>query len=452
MGKRNMYSREIERALEKAHVKPGDRVHVTKPGTAKGYHGILLPRIDTGDPSCLIVKLDTGYNAGVAFTPELHIEKSGEGTTLERFPEVHLEEKKGLPNLALIATGGTIGSRVDYRTGGVHMLLSPQEILFGVPELSNIANLTRVLSPYKMASEDLAPAQWKELAELVAQEVNREDISGVIITHGTDTLGYTAAALSFMLPNLSKPVAIVGAQRSPDRGSFDGAMNLVCAARYCASDIAEVAAVMHATTNDDYCHANPSTKVRKMHSSRRDAFRTINALPYAKVFADGRFEHLREDYRERTNAKIEADTKFEEKVALIKAYPGSDPGIIDHYISEGYKGIVIEGTGLGHVPTQPKLKKHSWIPHVEKATKKGVVIAATTQCLYGRTNPYVYTNLRLLSQAGAVFCQDMLPETAYVKLGFLLAHKEDSDEVKRLMTENLAGEINTRHTDDIFLN
>lgn len=435
------YSPKLERTLEKAKAKPGDRVRVRTPG--KDYEGILLPRIEAGDSSCVVLKLDSGYNAGVAFGEGIVIERLSEGAALEHFPEMHLEPKKGLPDLALIATGGTIASRVDYRTGGVHMLMRPEEILAAAPELGNVANLRSVRSPFRLASEDMGPKHWQVLAKMVARELNA-GARGVLVTHGTDTLGYTAAALSFMLPNLPKPVALVGAQRSPDRGSFDGTMNLLCAAHYCASDIAEVAVVMHATTNDDYCHAHPGTKVRKMHTSRRDAFQTINAQPLAKIWPEGKVERLREDYHRRTDEKVTADTKFYPRVALVKAYPGAEPGIIDYYANRRFKGIVVEAMALGHVPTQTPDKAKSWIPKIEHATKKGVIVAVASQSLYGRTHPYVYSNLRLLEAAGGLHCEDMLPETAYVKLGFLLAHENDREDVRRLMLTNLAGEINPR--------
>jgi glutamyl-tRNA(Gln) amidotransferase subunit D len=442
------YARDLELALERAGAKPGDRLRVRRRG--ESYEGILLPRGEAGDPECVVLKLPSGYNAGLSFEDGVSIEKLPGGAALERFPEVSLERREDLPDLALIATGGTISSRVDYRTGGVHMLMKPEEILFNAPELARVANLRSVRSPFRLASEDMDSTHWRALAELVARELNA-GARGVLVTHGTDTLGYTAAALSFMLPSLSKPVALVGAQRSPDRGSFDGTMNLVCAARYAAGDLAEVSVVMHGTTNDDYCLAHPGTKVRKMHTSRRDAFRTINASPLAKVWPDGRIERLRSDCRRRTDGRVEADTKFEPRVAVVKSYPGADPGVLDYYVEEGYRGLVLEASALGHVPTQPRDRRKSWIPAVARATKAGVAVAVVSHSLYGRVNPYVYTNLRLLAGAGAFYCEDLLPETAYVKLGFVLGHDSDPEEVRRLMLANLAGEYNPRLTERDFL-
>lgn len=129
----------------------------------------------------------------------------------------------------------------------------------------------------------MKPKHWIKIAHEVAKSLNSGD-SGVVVAHGTDTMGYTAAALSFMLRDLGKPVILVGAQRSSDRPSSDAAMNLICSVRMSTSDVAEVMVVMHGETGDTYCLAHRGTKVRKMHTSRRDAFRSINDVPIAKVW------------------------------------------------------------------------------------------------------------------------------------------------------------------------
>jgi glutamyl-tRNA(Gln) amidotransferase subunit D len=310
-----------------------------------------------------------------------------------------------------------------------------------------------MLRPFTVASEDMNYTHWQKLAELVAKELNK-GARGVMVTHGTDTLHFTSAALSFMLKNLTKPVALVGAQRSPDRGSFDGAMNLICGSYFTGySGIGEVSVVMHGTTNDDFCLAHRGTKVRKMHTSRRDAFRSINDLPLAKIWPNGKIEITNQNYKRFENKKVVADTKFEPKVALVKSYPGSDPEILDWYVSRGFKGIVIEGTGLGHVPTgESGVKvgefdqKSSWIPHIKRAVKNGIVVIITSQALYGRVHPFVYRNLRLVYEAGGIYGEDMLPEVAYIKLGHVLGHTKDAEKAKQMMLTNVCGEI-TRETD-----
>lgn len=446
------YSKAVEKILKKKKISVGDRVRVEKKGVL--FEGLLLPRPEIGgDANCLALKLDSGYNAGVCFERGLKIEKLKEEKPLVAPKKV--VEKKGLPSLpkiSLISTGGTISSRLDYRTGGAHAALSPEEILATAPEVFEIVRLKNYLMPFQMMSEDIGCKEWAEIARLAARELN-EGAEGIIITQGTDMLCYTAAALSFMLCGLSKPIAVVGAQRSSDRGSFDGRMNLLCAAHYAKSDFAEVAVVMHGSSNDDYCFAHRGTKCRKMHSSRRDAFQSINAQPLAKIWPNGEIKVLDENHRKRgkEKGKVVADTVFEPRVALLKAYPHSPPEIIDFLVEKKIRGIVIEGSALGHVPTEPRDAKRSWIPSIKRAIDAGVVVAMTTQCLYGIVHPFVYTNLRRVSSLGVVYCTDLLSETAFVKLGWLLGHDYSVSEVKKKMLENYAGEFNPRLTEKEFL-
>lgn len=411
-----------------------------------------------GDRSSVVLKLDNGYNIGIRFDKKMILKKTGPFAKLGAIPTVKLRNKQGLPEVSLIATGGTIGTHVDYRTGGVFMCRTPEEIIATAPDLENVVNLKGVHRPFTIASEDMNYTHWQQIADLVAKELNKGR-RGVIVTHGTDTLHFTSAALSFMLKNLTKPVAIIGAQRSPDRGSFDGILNLMCGGCYVGhSNIGEVAVVMHGSSSDDFCLAHRGTKVRKMHSSRRDAFRSINELPLAKIWSNGKIETMNENHRKFEDKKVEADTAFEPKVAIVKFYPNSDPEIIDFYADKDYKGIVIEATGLGHVATGESgttenelTKSLSWIPHIKSAVNRGIVVVITTQTLYGRVHPFVYRNLRLLYEAGVVFGEDMLPETAYIKLGWLLAHEKDSEKVKNLMLMNHAGEISAETDYRTFL-
>src|SRR3989344_1308291 len=433
--------------MKSKKLKIGDRVKVLKDG--KEFQGFLMPRIEIGDLNSLVIKLDNGYNIGLKYEKRLKIQKMGQGIKLGSIPSKKFSRNPGLPSVSLIATGGTIGTHVDYKTGGVFMVRTPEEIVATTPELENIVNMKTMLRPFTVASEDMNHKHWQELAELVAKELNK-GARGVMVTHGTDTLHFTSAALSFMLKNLTKPVALVGAQRSPDRGSFDGVMNLICGSYFTGySNIGEVCVVMHGTTNDDFCFAHRGTKVRKMHTSRRDAFRSINEIPLAKIWPNGKIEIGNENYRRFDEKKVVADTKFEPKVALVKSYPGSDPEILDWYVHKGFKGIVIEGSGLGHVPTgESGVKigefdqKFSWIPQIKKAVENGVVVVMTSQTLYGRVHPFVYRNLRLVYEAGGIYGEDMLPEVAYIKLGHVLGHTKDVEKAKQMMLMNLAGEIN----------
>lgn len=442
--------------MKSKKLKIGDRVKILKDG--KEFQGFLMPRIEIGDLNSLVIKLDNGYNIGLKYEKGLKIQKMGQVIKLGSIPSKKFSRKPGLPSVSLIATGGTIGTHVDYKTGGVFMVRTPEEIVATTPELENIVNMKTMLRPFTVASEDMNHKHWQELAELVAKELNK-GARGVMVTHGTDTLHFTSAALSFMLKNLTKPVALVGAQRSPDRGSFDGVMNLVCGSYFTGySNIGEVCVVMHGTTNDDFCFAHRGTKVRKMHTSRRDAFRSINEIPLAKIWPNGKIEIGNENYRRFDDKKVVVDYKFEPKIALVKSYPGSDPEILDWYVHKGFKGIVIEGSGLGHVPTgESGVKigefdqKFSWIPHIKKAVENGVVVVMTSQTLYGRVHPFVYRNLRLVYEAGGIYGEDMLPEVAYIKLGHVLGHTKDVEKAKQMMLMNLAGEINKETDPRSFL-
>jgi len=284
---------------------------------------------------------------------------------------------------------------------------------------------------------------WQKMAKAVMSILNDPKIEGVIITHGTDFLHYTAAALSFFLRDLNKPVVLTFSQRSIDRASSDADLNLRCSALASISNIAEVMIVGHATINDDYCNAMIGTKVRKFHSSRRDAFKVVNDMPIAKIYPD-RIEVLRE-HNIRGDSKVKLDLKFEEKIALLKFYPGQSPDILEYYLEAGYKGIILEMGALGHVPT--KRARLGWTKKLKEVQDKGLIICGVTQCIYGRTNPMVYSNGRELLETGIIYLDDMLAETAFVKLGWVLGHSDwvkDKEAVKEKMLENVAGELNNR--------
>ncbi|RLG16844.1 Glu-tRNA(Gln) amidotransferase GatDE subunit D [Nanoarchaeota archaeon] len=414
-------------------MEPGDWVRVrTKKGV---FEGILLPRSEFYSKDFVSIKLKDGYNIGIRKREIIEMKRLKKKVELEKFPRRRIKVREGLPEIGLVATGGTIASRLDYLTGGVKMAFSPEEILFAVPELQEMVSIKEMRLLFNLASEDMTPREWVKIAREVGRQLKK--VRGAIVTHGTDTMHFTSAALSFMVQT-SKPVVLTGAQRSSDRGSSDAFSNLLAAARVAGySDLGEVVVVFHEGLGDDKFFALRGTRVRKMHTERRDAFRPINTPPLLRIYKDGRMEPLSE-YEKFKDEKPKVDARFEEKVALVKVYPGSDPGILDYYAEKGFKGIIIEGTGFGHVPTQTLRRKDSWIPKVRKLAKEGIFVGVTSQTIYGRTNPLVYRNLRLLSKAGAVHLEDMLSEVAYVKLGWVLAHKDWDP--KEMMLRNFAGE------------
>jgi glutamyl-tRNA(Gln) amidotransferase subunit D len=296
----------------------------------------------------------------------------------------------------------------------------------------------------------MIPDNWIEIGRILVRLLN-DDVNGVTILHGTDTMHYTSAALSFIIKDLNKPVSITGSQRSSDRPSSDAFFNLLSSAVYDNSDIAEISVVMHGSSSDNFSYAHRGTKVRKMHTERRDAFQSINSLPLAKIFPYNKnIEIIDDNYRKRNNNNPYLDDKICKKVALIKVYPGSDPDIIKYYVDKNYKGIVIEGTGFGHVPTNPVDTKYSWIENIKYGIEKGTIFVMTSQTIFGRTNPFVYSNARLLYNLGVIYAEDMHPETAYVKLMYVLGHTENYDEVKKMFLTNIAGEISKKSYYELF--
>jgi glutamyl-tRNA(Gln) amidotransferase subunit D len=440
-----MYSKEITKSLKEKGISIGDLVKIEYDNVS--MEGELMPKTETGSPETVIIKLKSGYNIGISFD-KVRLTKIADSHGPVKFPSAKLAQDKELPKITLLFTGGTIGSKVDYKTGGVHPLIKPEELFYDVPELSKIARVD-VKNPFSIFSEDMSHKEWARIAEEVAKELDN-GARGVVVAMGTDTMHYAAAALSFMLENLNAPVVITGAQRSSDRGSSDAFMNLICAVQIAAkSDIAEVGICMHSSSSDDSCHFLRGTKARKMHSTRRDAFRPINSIPIAKITHDGKLDYIGQ-YKKIGNGKVKTKNGYDSSVALIKAYPGSDPGLIDFHVSAGCKGIIIEGTGLGHAPISPSDENKSWAGHIEKAVKKGVVVGMTSQTLYGRVNPNVYSTARKIASLGVVYCEDMTPETALVKLGWLLGNY-DKKTAEELLGKNIAGEISQRNELNEFL-
>ncbi len=423
----------------KSNAKPGDLVEIHL--TRLIYQGYLLESSDS-EKKIILLKLENGYNIGFNKKDIHEIKKLKSMKEVKEDFEIKKDPKK--PNIAMIITGGTIASKYDSKTGGAKYLTNVQEFLKFYPEISEIANVVKIENPFMVWSEDMSPKNWREIAKTCEKLLNDPNIKGVVITHGTDFLHYTSAALSFMLKNLNKPVVLTYSQRSIDRGSSDARLNLICAARIATSDINQVTLVGHASEDDNYCNVLPGTKTRKMHTSRRDTFKPINTQPIARVWPD-KIEIIKADYlNKKPKNKLKLDNKFQDKVALVKFYPGQTPDILEWYHKQGYKGIVVEVAGIGQVATE---SKHSWVKKIQELTKKGMTICAASQTIYGRLHPYVYSSGRKLANAGMIYLEDMLSETALVKLGWVLGHSDwakDPKIIKEKMLENISNEFNSR--------
>lgn len=374
------------------------------------------------------VKLTSGYNIGV---PEGSLSRLGAPEpVVTKAPEVTQDQR--LPVVSIVSTGGTIASRIDYRTGAVTSQFRATDILSAIPGLASLAQF-RAVQLCNILSENMTPAIWQQLARAVHDEI-KAGARGVLVTHGTDTMAYSAAALSFML-RTPAPVVFVGSQRSADRPSSDNLMNGLCAASTALHGPGEVVVVMHASTSDDMCAIHRGTRVRKMHTSRRDAFETIGtdllgtvSYPSLEVSLSG--HALRRDSQE-----LALHDRLSEKCGIVWYYPGMDPAILSAW--QGYDGIILAGTGLGHTGT-------GFITRIRDIIADGTMVVMTSQCLHGRVCDRVYDTGRDLLDAGVIEGEDMLPEVALVKLMWVLANSKDREEAGRMMTQSLVGEINRR--------
>jgi glutamyl-tRNA(Gln) amidotransferase subunit D len=459
------YSKEALGMLARSDVTIGDTITVLT--TDDEISGILMPRYESADKHHLVVKLNSGYNIGIEISKVKSISKAI-GTSYQKplFKtfnvaaetaksklDAKLEEiqqsssvEKGkltLPKIALISTGGTIASKIDYRTGGVKSALSAAELYESVPELAGYAIIEPevLLNEY---SENLNPKHWGIIARKILEKLRTEKYRGIIISHGTDTMHYTASALSFALQNIPIPIVLVGAQRSSDRPSSDAALNLISAALFVLkSDLCGVYVAMHATTSDDSIACHIGTRVRKNHTSRRDAFESIDTDPVAiingeNVTVQPNWLHIMDIQKklksDNKNSAFMIKPEFDPRVALLKFHPGFDPGLISYIVASGYRAIVFEGTGLGHV-------SRDCFQEIQKALDVGLMILMTSQCIWGRTGMTVYDNGRDLLAMGVTPLSDILPETAIVKSMWVLANSTSLESAKKLMQKNIAHEI-----------
>ncbi len=400
------------------------------------FTGLILPRSETADDRHIVLKLDSGYNIGIDAETVRSIKQFGRREAHYKIPEKQFPNDPAKPRVKLFGTGGTIASRLDYRSGAVIPAFSPGELYGSVPELAEICNLeTEKL--YGVFSENMGPEQYVMLAERIGEAI-REGCDGVVIGHGTDTMHHTAAILTFMVQNPPIPIVMVGSQRSSDRPSSDAALNLINAVKAAAeSDFAEVMVCMFGPTSDQYCLLHRGTRVRKMHSSYRSTFRTIGDIPLAMIDRQ-KITPLRDDFaRRRSDRDVTINTAFNQRVTILYYYPNMQPDIVDALVEKGYRGIVIAGTGLGHVnkPLYPALKR---------AADAGVHIYMTVQTLWGYVQMYVYETGREIMGLGVIPLANMLPEVAFMKLSWALGRSDDHDEVQRIMLTPIGDETTER--------
>jgi glutamyl-tRNA(Gln) amidotransferase subunit D len=435
------YKGEALSALKKFSVRVWSDTHIKS--TRGDFKGIILPRAENDDDRHIVLKLANGYNIGVAIETIIDMKECGYKEAHYKIPEKEFPVSDDKPNVKLFGTGGTIASRLDYRTGAVIPAFSPGELYGAVPELADICNLSTE-KLFAVFSENMGPKQYIPLARAIGREIEK-GIDGIIIGHGTDTMHHTASALTFMIQNSPVPIVLVGSQRSSDRPSSDAALNLMHACKVAAeADIAEVMVCMFGPTSDEYGLLHRGTRVRKMHSSYRSTFRTIGDIPLAMVDREN-ITPIQKNYnRRRKDRDVTILPYFEERVALVYYYPNMHPDIIDSLVDNGYRGIVIAGTGLGHV-NKPVY------PAVDRAIKAGVAIYMTVQTLWGYVHMFVYDTGRDLMSRGIIPANNMLPEVAYIKLGWALGQTDDLEKVKNIMLTPICDDITEREPYDGYL-
>lgn len=427
-----MYSDQIQQLLDEKNIETGDRVK------ADSHEGVLMPKPSSGDPDVLVIKLDSGYNIGVK-TDNLELVEEKEDSEETKEEVTHTEDR---PDILVLHTGGTIASRVSYEEGGVKPAFDPEDLVEMYPELAEEVNIhSKVVA--QMLSEDMEPQHWQDIAEEI--DDNR-DYDGIILGHGTDTMQYTGAALTLMLQNLDIGVVMVGSQRSSDRPSSDAPMNMYCAAQFLTeTDFTGVGVCMHATTNDNVCNILNAAKIRKMHTSRRDAFQPINTEPLATVdYESGQINYPSEDKRKEDYVK---KTDLNTNVGVLKTRPGMKPVEIQNLIDRDLDGVVIEGTGLGHMPVNSfddKTQHHEEILEKLEELAEQSLVVMSSQCINGRVDMNVYDAGLKIQDAGVYSSEEMHPELAYVKMMWSLANSDSKEDALKLFQSDVNGEKNDR--------
>jgi glutamyl-tRNA(Gln) amidotransferase subunit D len=396
------------------------------------FAGIIMPRYEHSDDKHIVLKLKSGYNIGLEIKKIQKIEKIKSAEKIVQQDE-KLEKVEGLPKILLLSTGGTIASKIDYRTGAVTPVLTAEELNSSVPELAKIANIDAeaLLSEY---SENIMPEHWLQIAEKI-NEYSKSDYSGIIIAHGTDTMHYTSSFLSFALAGFPIPIVLVGSQRSSDRASSDAALNLIGATKFITeSNVKGIYIVMHQDENDDTLACHIGTRVRKNHTSKRGAFQTIGDNP-AFIIAENQIQkNMSKDFFKIN--EFQPRIKLDTRVALVKYHPGYNPKLLDQIIEMGYRGIIFEGTGLGHIG-------NTMYESVKKANEKGIFLGMTSQCIDGRIRMTVYESGRDLLDLGIIPLENMIPEVALVKAMWAMGNFQNGEEIKKIMLENIASELSS---------
>jgi glutamyl-tRNA(Gln) amidotransferase subunit D len=431
-----MYSKRINDLLKKKGIEVGDRIRLVSGDSV--FEGLLMPRPYSGDPDIIVLKLDSGYNTGLHAQSVELIAKAA-----PKKQDESMDEKPKEGGIAILGCGGTIASKIEYKTGAVYPSITPKELRSAFPSLGQWPIHSRQI--FSLFSEDMNAHHWKLLADEIEHEI-KHGSSGAVVMHGTDTMTYTSSVISYMFQNLPMPVVLVGSQRSSDRPSSENEMNLLNSVFAATQDVGEVMVCMHANSSDEFCHLHRGTRVRKMHTSARDAFRSIGMPPlFVADYRTRRFDALTEHKKRSKPEDLVIRKQVNGNVALVYIHPGIKASFISKL--DDYDGVVLAGTGLGHAAMNAFHDKsvHGIHKPVTDLIGSGIPVVMSSQCIEGRVCMRVYTNGRLLRDAGVIGDgADWTPEAAYTKLCWALGQTKKMDEIEKLMMTDIAGEITPR--------
>ena len=423
----------------------GERVKITAGGPAgiTTHEGVVLPG---AAPEHLTVKLVNGYNVSYPIAMIESIVSIADANQIENTTPT-IEQNQNLPKVTIIHTGGTIASKVDYTTGAVIARFEPEELLASVPEILDIANIDAIKIG-NMWSDDIRPIHWNKMID-ACQDAFDSGSVGVVITHGTDTLHISAAALSFAFAgNGGRPagrIVFTGSQRSSDRASSDATENLLSAV-YWAANGPEVSGngdaavtVMHAGSGDGVCAVSPGVGVRKMHSTRRDAFKMVNGERISEITIS-RDGLTHSTVATQGSREISTPTKYDldVRIAQFIAGPHLHADLLEAAQSSGYAAIMIQGTGLGHLPIENPTGDAPENDELSKVIQSSPIpVIVANQCINGPVDLNVYSKGRNQQKIGVLgHGSTCSPEALLAKIHWALSNGKGLE----VLSENLCGE------------
>ena len=321
------------------------------------------------------------------------------------------------PKILLLTTGGTI-TMLKSSNGALQPCEDADKLIKAIPEIE-------ILPIVNIDSSNFTPQVWLQIAKAIFHRM--KDFDGFVVAHGTDTMCYTSAALSFMLQELNKPVVITGAQVPLEEIGSDGRSNLINAVRVAISDLAEVAVVFGS-------QIIRGTRAKKMSAFDMQAFVSVNDNPLGRIGLSIKYD---DSAKLRSKKKPLLRPFLNDRVAMIPVYPGIKPEIIE-YLAQTHSGIVIEGYGAGNLPTDENI---NLIPAIKSAIERKVPVVVCTQCILGSTEMELYQVGRAALDVGAIPAMDMTPETSMVKLMWVLGQTDDIESIDSMMQKSFVGEL-----------